>query len=304
MEQTSLKERLRLKLDFIKQEEEREIVEKASTVKATTSKSSRQVSIGNSSEVAYIAKRIIGYGATSMVFEAVCDHTSEHVAIKKTMASQDKCQKEAEILGRFDHPNIVKMRGCFFNKCPSSTVSVFFNIVMDKYDSDLSHMVLTFKQQKQQLPKLLVKLYAYQMIKSLAYLEAMGVIHGDVCTDNFLLNYSQQTVALCDFGESDIKKTSPARNTGKNLKSPEQLLLGAKASFKSDMWALGCSIGELVIQEPLFEGKTTKEVLNQMFKMLGFPKNKELSQKAEKIIDPEEEKSHDSNLKKVASLII
>jgi serine/threonine protein kinase len=304
MEQVSLKDRLRLNFDFIREDGGQDQTAKVSTRKSATSESPEQVGISNSSEIGYTAKRIIGYGNTSIVFEAVCDQTGDLVAIKKTMASPDKCQKEAEMLSRFKHPNIVKLKACFFNKCPSSTKTMFFNIVMDKYDTDLSHMILTFKQQKQQLPKLLIKLYAYQMIKALAYLEAMGIIHADVCTSNFLLNYNQQTVVLCDFGESDIEKTTVAKNSLKKFKSPEQLLLGSKATHKTDIWSLGCSIAELVIQEPLFTGKSTKDILSQMFELLGFPKSKELSQKADKIVDPYAERSHDSNLKKVECLII
>ena len=40
---------------------------------------------------------------------------------------------------------------------------------MDYYDFTISDLIKAFKTEKRQVPRLLVKLYAYQLVKALGY---------------------------------------------------------------------------------------------------------------------------------------
>merc|ERR1712083_469115 len=54
-------------------------------------------------------------------------------------------------------------------------------------------------------------------------------------------------------------------------RAPE-LLLGMKQySTHIDVWSIGCILGELLLMEPLFPGRSETDELNKIFKLLGTP---------------------------------
>lgn len=52
------------------------------------------------------------------------------------------------------------------------------------------------------LPNILVKLYAYQIMRSLAYIHSIGICHRDIKPHNILVNPTTNRVILCDFGSA------------------------------------------------------------------------------------------------------
>ena len=40
-----------------------------------------------------------------------------------------------------------------------------------------------------------------------------------------------------------------------------------------DMWSLGCTLAELVLHEPLFQGQTDISQLEKIFTIIGYPVN-------------------------------
>ena len=52
------------------------------------------------------------------------------------------------------------------------------------------------------MPILLVKIYTYQLIRSLAYIHARGVCHRDIKPQNLLVDPSRHVLTLCDFGSA------------------------------------------------------------------------------------------------------
>lgn len=50
------------------------------------------------------------------------------------------------------------------------------------------------------MPSLYVKLYTYQVLRSLAYIHSVGICHRDIKPQNLLLDPSTGIVKLCDFG--------------------------------------------------------------------------------------------------------
>lgn len=57
---------------------------------------------------------------------------------------------------------------------------------------------------KQPMPILQVKLYMYQLLRSLAYIHSVGICHRDIKPQNLLLNPSTGVLKLCDFGSAKI----------------------------------------------------------------------------------------------------
>lgn len=57
---------------------------------------------------------------------------------------------------------------------------------------------------KQPMPMLQIKLYMYQLMRSLAYIHSVGICHRDIKPQNLLLNPSTGVLKLCDFGSAKI----------------------------------------------------------------------------------------------------
>jgi len=54
------------------------------------------------------------------------------------------------------------------------------------------------------MPILEVKLYIYQLFRSLAYIHSQGICHRDIKPQNLLLDPSTGVLKLCDFGSAKI----------------------------------------------------------------------------------------------------
>jgi glycogen synthase kinase 3 beta len=54
------------------------------------------------------------------------------------------------------------------------------------------------------MPILQVKLYMYQLLRSLAYIHSVGICHRDIKPQNLLLNPQTGVLKLCDFGSAKI----------------------------------------------------------------------------------------------------
>jgi glycogen synthase kinase 3 beta len=57
---------------------------------------------------------------------------------------------------------------------------------------------------KQPMPMLQIKLYMYQLFRSLAYIHSVGICHRDIKPQNLLLNPATGVLKLCDFGSAKI----------------------------------------------------------------------------------------------------
>ena len=224
------------------------------------------------SKILYEVVRIIGYGDTSVVFEAVEKSTKRTVAVKKISIQDIKQDQEYGIVSQLHHPNVIASDYSFINI--SNKDDKFLNIVTAKYDEDMKHLIKFHREQCSPFPKTLLKLYAYQMIRGLVYLEAAGVVHRDIKPSNYLLDYSAQRVVLCDFGSATNSKVSAETGTPETSKvyTPPELLLGVgEHSSKSDIWSLGCTIAELILMRPIFKGKSSQDIVLNIFEILGIP---------------------------------
>jgi serine/threonine protein kinase len=61
-----------------------------------------------------------------------------------------------------------------------------------------------FNKMKTTMPILEVKLYIYQLFRSLAYIHSQGICHRDIKPQNLLLDPTSGILKLCDFGSAKI----------------------------------------------------------------------------------------------------
>ena len=66
-----------------------------------------------------------------------------------------------------------------------------------------------YSKQKQTIPVTFIKLYMYQLFRSLAYIHSNGICHRDIKPQNLLLDPDSGVLKLCDFGSAKhLGKTS------------------------------------------------------------------------------------------------
>ena len=76
------------------------------------------------------------------------------------------------------------------------------NVVMDYIPETAYKVMKSYLKNRQMVPSIIVKLYAYQMCRSLAYIHALGITHRDIKPQNLLVDPSVHVLKLCDFGSA------------------------------------------------------------------------------------------------------
>lgn len=59
-----------------------------------------------------------------------------------------------------------------------------------------------YAKSKQTIPMFYIKLFMYQLFRSLAYIHSMGICHRDIKPQNLLLDPESAVLKLCDFGSA------------------------------------------------------------------------------------------------------
>jgi serine/threonine-protein kinase len=117
------------------------------------------------------------------------------------------------------------------------------------------------------LPEALVLQVCQRIARALAYAHGQGVVHRDVKPANVLVHWPSRTVKLTDFGLARIEGGSNTA-TGLMLGSPAYMapeqLAGNMPTARSDLYALGVMLFELLAGRPAFPGQTMGELLRQV----------------------------------------
>lgn len=182
------------------------------------------------------------------------------------------CVREVKILKMCEHENIVHLIEVCRKKGKLHLVFEYVDNtllqILEKNNGKGIRVRCAYKIEE-------LKGYIYQILKALDYLHSQGIIHRDVKPENLLVskyaknNFSKGVVKLCDFGFARTMPEEGAPLTDyvatRWYRSPE-LLLTNRYGIPSDIWALGCIIGEMVDTKPLFPGKTAIDQLYLILK--------------------------------------
>ncbi|MCC6989538.1 MAG: serine/threonine protein kinase [Acidobacteria bacterium] len=117
------------------------------------------------------------------------------------------------------------------------------------------------------LPEGLVRSVTERVAAALAHAHASGVLHRDVKPSNILVDWSTDVVKLADFGVAHVVGGESTR-TGVLLGTPAYLapevLAGQRASERSDLYALGVTMYQLLTGELPHEGASLGEWLRRI----------------------------------------
>ncbi len=221
----------------------------------------------------YELVREIGRGASGTVYLARDSLIGREVAIKSFRAAgppgeesqrhgvrslRDDLLREARSAGVLSHPNIVTV----YDLVERSDRTVFMAM---EYVRGRSLAEILAPGRKLDFERA-VDLVA-QIASALDYLHTMGVVHRDVKPANILLDEAGQ-VKLTDFGIARLDKV-PFGDEGDQVlgtpsyMAPEQLL-GREVTGRSDVFALGVVLFEMLTGRRPFEGANVAEVVHRV----------------------------------------
>ena len=81
---------------------------------------------------------------------------------------------------------------------------MYLNLVLEFVPETVYRASRYFNKMKTTMPTLEVKLYIYQLFRSLAYIHSQGICHRDIKPQNLLLDPATGVLKLCDFGSAKI----------------------------------------------------------------------------------------------------
>ncbi|NUP07597.1 MAG: protein kinase [Polyangiaceae bacterium] len=213
----------------------------------------------------YEIRELAGSGAMGTVYRALDLEAKRAVAIKvlSALGPSDiaRFDREATVLSRLRHPNIVRYEG------RGTTADGRPFLVLEWIDGETLGSRLG-----QVIPTLEESVSLVRAIASaLAHAHEHGVVHRDIKPDNVLLTGTGfDSPRVLDFGVARVQSTaSDMTRTGTALgtpvyMAPEQAKGRKDVDARADIYAVGCVLFECVTGQPPFEGDDVMGVLGKV----------------------------------------
>lgn len=99
------------------------------------------------------------------------------------------------------HTNVVQLKHCFYM---TEANEVYLNLVLEYVPETVYRISKHYAKNGQRMPTIFVKLYVYQMCRSLHHIHMKGICHRDIKPQNLLVNTSTHQLKLCDFGSAKV----------------------------------------------------------------------------------------------------
>ncbi|MFO0576098.1 MAG: protein kinase [Polyangia bacterium] len=210
----------------------------------------------------YRIVRLIGEGGMGAVYEARQEPLDRRVALKTLHPEYARHKdaiarffNEAKVLSRLEHPSIVQVSD--FGTSEDGTVYLVMEFLRGQ---TLGSRLRDLGSRDERLPVLKALQLAFQIADVLAVAHAGGIVHRDIKPDNLMLVADalapgSERVKLLDFGiaklthEQDkggVKTATQAVMGTPRYMSPEQCAGAGGVDAKTDVYALGCVLFEML----------------------------------------------------------
>jgi serine/threonine-protein kinase len=213
-----------------------------------------EVKVGTILDGRFRITTLINKGSLSSVFEAVDGQTGRPVAIKAPFPGSERdplylwrFEREEKIGGALHHPSVLRI-------FPMEKKSQPY-IVMERVEgTPLSSLLKTGVP----LPVPDALRIAAQVARALEYLHEHQVVHRDIKPANVIL-CSDGTVRVIDLGlakagDGPDPGSGISRSFGTPAYMPPEQVKGKSGDHRSDIYALGAMLYEMITGDPPFRG--------------------------------------------------
>lgn len=205
----------------------------------------------------------LGAGGMGVVYRAKYAKTGQFVALKLLSPGFQEDEKliarftrELEILKKLKHPNIVQCYG-------GGRLGKQRFYAMELVDGGTLAELL---REKGRFGWETVVDYGQQICAALEHAHDNGVVHRDLKPANLMVDKKSGRLKLADFGLARLSDATQLTAAGKTLgtfayMAPEQISGTSPITGKTDLYALGVVLFELLTGKAPFKSETTAELL-------------------------------------------
>ena len=212
----------------------------------------------------YRVLELVGRGAMGVVYKALDLNLDRHVAIKVMSAEArndpafvERFRQEARMQGALNHPNVAQLFDYFVHD--GAPVAV-----MEFVDGESFEQLI---QRRGPIPAHEAIPIFKQALRGVAAAHRAGIIHRDLKTANLMITWGD-IVKVMDFGIAKRQSATGATKASTSIGSPlymaPEQILGRVVDCRTDVYALGITLYQLLSGQPPFNprGKTEYSVLN------------------------------------------
>jgi serine/threonine protein kinase len=230
------------------------------------------ISAGTLIDQRYEIQRVLGVGSFGYVYKAWHKLLERWVAIKvlnsNVLEESDgaaRFERECKAMNALQHKNIISVYGFgVWNGSPY--------MVMEFIEGESLHMLLAEKKPLE--PKLAIGA-TLQLCDALSCAHANGIVHRDLKPSNLMFTRldGKQCLKIIDFGLAKLmpgygiaaqKLTETGCAVGTcHYMSPEQCIGNAEVDHRTDIYAAGCLLYEMLTGHPPFEAEETVSIMFQ-----------------------------------------
>jgi len=213
----------------------------------------------------YWVTRKLGRGKYSEVFEGVNCANDEQCVVKVLKPiKKRKIKKEVKVLMNLTGaPGIVRLLDLVRSRKAKIPCMVFEFINATSWKS----FIPTITDED-------LRLYMYQVFKTLDFAHSVGIMHRDIKPDNIMIDHQTKTVKIIDWGLAEFYLPGTEYNVSvatRPFKGPELLVGYRLYDYSLDIWMVGCVMGAILFNKDpyLFYGSSNQDQLVKIVKVLG-----------------------------------
>ena len=172
-----------------------------------------------------------------------------------TKTEKELAMNEVDVFSKLHHPNIISYYGSFIRG------EVLF---IEMEFADEGNLAQVINESEEFLPERYILNVFEQITSAISYMHGENILHRDLKTANVFLK--RGIVKVADFGISKIMNTKVHAQTilGTPYYFSPEMCEGKEYDEKSDVWAMGCVLGEICCKQKTFSASNLSDLVKKI----------------------------------------